>query len=274
VSSLNKAFKHIPLLQNYHPADFKIRRLPGLTNHTYHLKNYDKDWVLRIPKMDTNAYIDRKAEITNNEIAVQLGLAPNCLWRDDSGLSLTTTLPHTKSPVEEDLRNPDILKAVLAKLEILHNSQQKFHGRVNIRELLERYFSLVPAAYKSSILNDFNEALQHLTSIEQKDNTLTPSHNDLILQNLLIDANRQVWFIDWEYSSMASPYWDLATLCNAADFNHELSVNLLNMYHSQHNISDIDLLMDYRQVLKVLTLCWMLSFNNSLNHATPMQHNE
>lgn len=271
MKALRQAFERIPLLRNYQPDDFKIQRLPGLTNHTYHIKNLEHDWVLRIPKPDTNAYIDRRAEVANNEIAIQLGLAPDCLWRDDSGLSLTKTLQHTQSPTAADLCSPEILRAVLARLEKLHNSQQKFHGRVNIRELLKRYFALVPVAYKASIHNDFTSALQRLTIIEQKDRTLTPSHNDLILQNLLIDTNQQVWFIDWEYSSMASPYWDLATLCNTADLDLEQSFNLLKMYKSQHHISDIDLLMDYRQVLEVLTQCWMLSFDNPLNISSSTQ---
>jgi thiamine kinase-like enzyme len=269
MKSLEKAFERIPLLRDYQPDDFKIQLLPGLTNHTYHLKNFDNDWVLRIPKSDTNAYIDRKAEITNNKIAIQLGLAPACLWRDESGLSLTATLQHTQSPAAEDLRNPDILSAVLEKLKLLHSSKQKFNGYVNIRELLQRYFSLIPATQQSLIHKDFTNALQRLNLIEEKDRTLTPSHNDLILQNLLIDADRQVWFIDWEYSSMASPYWDLATLCNAADFNLEHSVKLLNIYDNQHKISDTDLLLDYRYVLQVLTQCWMMAFDNSQNLACP-----
>ncbi len=263
MKELKHAFERIPLLKDYQPADFKIQRLPGLTNHSFHLKNLENDWVLRIPKMDTNCYIDRKAEAINNNIAIQLKLAPSCLWRDDSGLSLTTTLCHTQSPTAQDLSNPEILSSVLKKLKILHTSKQNFHGRVNIRALIKRYFSLIPSQQQPLISHDFSNALERLISIEKKDLTLTPSHNDLILQNLLINANSQIWFIDWEYSSMASPYWDLATLCNAADFDLEQSFNLLNIYHNQQNISDIDLLMDYRYVLQVLSQCWMMAFNKN-----------
>lgn len=265
MTPLEHAFACIPLLQNYQPADFKIQRLPGLTNHTFHLKNTEIDWVVRIPRATTNGYIDRKAEAINNNIAIQLCLAPDCLWRDNSGLSLTSTLRHTQSPTAEDLCDPDILSQILQKLKILHSSKQSFHGRVDLKALLKRYFSLIPAVHQSSIHNDFSKALERLTVIESKDRTLTPSHNDLVLQNLLLDANSQVWFIDWEYSSMASPYWDLATLCNAADFNLEQSENLLNIYDSYQNSLDIDLLMGYRYVLQVLSRCWMMALNNPAN---------
>jgi thiamine kinase-like enzyme len=261
VKELNLAFKRIPLLQDYQPADFKIQRLPGLTNHTFHLKNPQVDWVVRIPKADTNSYIDRKAEAINSEIAMQLGLAPDCVWRDDEGLSLTRTLRHTQSLTALDICNPEILSLILQKLNILHSSKQSFHGYVNPEALLKRYFSLIPDTQQALIHGDFSNALQCLTIIDNKDRTLTPSHNDLVLQNLLLDTNRQLWFIDWEYSSMASPYWDLATLCNAADFDSEQSENLLNIYHQQQSSSDIELLMNYRYVLKVLSQCWMMAFN-------------
>jgi thiamine kinase-like enzyme len=265
VKLLKQAFERIPLLQDFQPADFEIKRLPGLTNHTFHLKNQQNDWVLRIPKTETNGFIDRKAEANNNHIAIQLGLAPNSLWRDESGLSLTTTLVHTQSPTAQDLYKQEVLTQVLQKLKILHSSKQKFLGSVDLKALLKRYFSLIPDVRQSSVHNAFSNALQCLNNIETKDCTLAPSHNDLILQNLLIDTNSQVWFIDWEYSSMASPYWDLATLCNAADFDLEQSVNLLNIYDTQHNTSDIDLLMDYRFVLQVLSQCWMMAFNKVEN---------
>lgn len=260
MKALQQAFKHIPLLQGYQPGDFKIRRLPGLTNLNFHLSNTENDWVLRIPKNETNIYIDRKAEAINNSIAMQLGLAPECLWRDDSGLSLSMTLRHTRSPAKADLHNPETLTQVLQKLKHLHSSKLRFHGKVNLAELLKRYFHLIPATQQSSIHNEFDQAIQRLIIIEKMDSTLAPSHNDLILQNLLFDAQGQLWFIDWEYSSMASPYWDLATLCNAADFDQAQSMNLLNIYHKQQHSSDIDLLMEYRYVLQVLTRCWMMAF--------------
>lgn len=265
MNELDTAFARIPLLQGYQPADFNIHRLPGLTNHSFHIKNPEVDWVVRIPRAETNTYIDRKAEATNSRIAAQLGLAPDCLWHDDSGLSLTATLPHTLSPTDQDLKNPEILSLVLQKLEILHGSQRKFQGRVNLKALLQRYFLLIPASQQASIQDHYLNALERLTGIENKDRTLVPSHNDLVLQNLLIDTNRQLWFIDWEYSAMASPYWDLATLCNAADFDLEQCVNLLDSYHSQLNTSDIDLLMDYRHILQVLSHCWMMAFSHTFN---------
>lgn len=49
---------------------------------------------------------------------------------------------------------------------------------------------------------------------------LSPCHNDLVAENILIveddvndiGANNQLFFIDWEYSGMNDPMWDIAAL--------------------------------------------------------------
>jgi len=90
---------------------------------------------------------------------------------------------------------------------------------------------------------------------------MVPSHNDLVLENILIGTTGRVWLIDWEYSSMASPYWDLAILCNAADFNQDLCAWLLDEYKIHNPTLDAKTLSDYRYMLGVLSICWMAAFS-------------
>ena len=62
---------------------------------------------------------------------------------------------------------------------------------------------------------------------------------------------------------MASPYWDLATICNAMAFDRNQSSNLLKTYQQQAPISDLELLINYRYVLQVLSICWMAAFTKA-----------
>ncbi len=92
---------------------------------------------------------------------------------------------------------------------------------------------------------------------------LVPSHNDLVLENILIDATGQIWLIDWEYSSMASPYWDLATLCNAAKLDQTQCAWLITEY-GNHCLNLVpEILSDYRYMLGVLSNCWMAVFGET-----------
>lgn len=257
---LENIFKLVPPLAEFRCEDFQIKTLPGFTNQNFHLKNNQHDWVLRIPKQETNQYINRKHEGHNANQAYRLGVAPECIWRDDTGLSLTMTLLKSDTINETNLANQKVLSKLAKTLGCLHKSKTRFHGVVNLAELLHRYYQLIPGRLQCQIESSYRLALGKLEGLSAKDKFLVPSHNDLVLENILIDEAEKIWFIDWEYASMASPYWDLATLCNAADFDHAECVNLLEEYKKYNLKLDAQILFEYRYMLKILSICWMAAF--------------
>jgi len=255
-------FKRIPQLRGMTSRDFQIRLLAGYTNQNFHLKNNRHDWVLRIPKQETNQYINRQFEAHNAAIAAGLKIAPNCVWRDHSGLSLSLTLNNTRSMTPADLRNESIAGALIKQLKQLHGSGCRFHGQVDLAGLLSRYYALVSTHQQKDIKKIYEHAQIKLDTLAD-DAGLVPSHNDLVLENILIGDSGQIWIIDWEFASMASPWWDLATLCNAAELSHDECAGLLAIYHGEISKTALQLLDDYRYVLQVLSICWMAAFTKT-----------
>ena len=263
VSPLEIVFKRVPLLAAFQPRDFTIRPLPGFTNHNFHLQNNEHDWVLRIPKPETNQTINRQHEAHNARIAYSLGLAPDCLWRDDSGLSLNLSLPDSRPMNANDFNNRATLGKLLKTICRLHKSKNKFLGTVDLAELLSHYYEQAPGHLQKQIEPSYKIAIAKLESLPDKEKMLVPSHNDLVLENILIDAAGQIWLIDWEYSSMASPYWDLATLCNAAKLDQTQCAWLITEY-GNHCLNLVpEILSDYRYMLGVLSNCWMAVFGET-----------
>ena len=255
-SELERAFATIDLLADYVPGDFTIRRLDGLTNLNFHLCNAAHDWVLRIPRAATNMHIDRAAEAHNQALAVDLGIAPEPIWRDSSGLMLTPTLCGSRPAGADDLAVSGRLESILEPVRRLHRSGAPFLGRVALGELLERYYALLSQAAKHRYRVGLERARRMLPLLEKRDYSRVPSHNDLVLSNLLLETER-TWIIDWEFSAMASPYWDLATLCNAADLDEDASRLLLQVYCTEATAMEESLLFDYRDLLGLLDDCWM-----------------
>jgi thiamine kinase-like enzyme len=263
IKLLENSFKRIPVLSVYSLDAFDINQLSGYTNLNFHLKNAQHDWVLRIPKQKTNSYISRTAEAYNAKIAFNLGLAPKCLWRDSSGYSLSNTIRQSRSSEESDLNNPERLEQLVAVLQQLHRSNQAFQGTVDINQLLSRYYQLMPKFKRQLLVNSYHDATTKVKNVLQKVHTLVPSHNDLVLENILIDSHtRRVWIIDWEYATMASPYWDLATLCNEGKFTASQAENLLSLYQNDYQTLELKTLDDYRDILNALSVFWMAALVN------------
>ena len=253
---LSRIFASIPLLQDYAIDDFNISPLPGYTNSNYRLYNQRFDWVLRIPRPATNHFIDREAEAHNQALAQQLGLAPQVAWRDASGLSLTPTLTASRNPCASDFAADDVMRLCVVSLQRLHRSGLQFRGQVEPGALLHKHFELLSEVDRQHFRERLSRAEGLLASLDDADHGYVASHNDLVLGNLLLDRSR-LCIIDWEYSAMASPYWDLATLCNEAQLDRQQSRRLLQAYCVGGATMKESTLFDYRDLLKLLSDCWM-----------------
>jgi thiamine kinase-like enzyme len=106
-----------------------------------------------------------------------------------------------------------------------------------------------------------HQAERVLKLLQTHDETYVASHNDLVLENMMFD-NLRLWLIDWEFSAMASPYWDLATLCNTADLDLSQSQRLLRAYCAGSRVMEESILFDYRELLQLLSDCWMAAFTD------------
>ena len=253
---LSWALATIPLLAQYAPQDVTITAMPGYTNFNYRLCAGDDDWVLRLPRAATDAFIDRAAEAHNQALAHQLGLAPQVVWRNTDGITLTPMLRHSRNLRASDFDNVAMLQTIVRPLQQLHRSGLEFQGHESLGALLLRHFELLDATKRAHYAPRIEQAQRILSLLEHEDQPWVASHRDLVMANLLLE-NERLWIIDWEYSAMASPYWDLATLCNEADLDQQQSRRLLQAYCAGGPAMKESLLFDYRGLLKLFTDCWM-----------------
>jgi thiamine kinase-like enzyme len=253
---IEQLFSRVPVLADFTPDDFTITPLAGYTNQNFRLHNHRYDWVLRIPRAKTDGFIDRAAEAHNQALANQLRIAPQVFWRDSQGITLTPTLRASRELCAADFCSDVRLKIILEPLQRLHRSGLAFRGRVNLPELLSKHFAMLNAQDQQRLGQRLRQAERVLTRLQTRDETYVASHNDLVLGNLMV-GNTRVWLIDWEFSAMASPYWDLATLCNTANLDLPQSQRLLRAYCAGSRVMEESILFDYRELLQLLSDCWM-----------------
>lgn len=258
---LERVFTEAVVLASTNSDDFTIVPLAGYTNDNYRLFNNQHDWVLRIPRAKTDRFIDRDAEAHNQELANRLQIAPQVAWRNSRGTTLTPTLKASRALSAADFYDDAMLPEILEPIQRLHRSRLAFQGRVNLLELLSDHFAILGGPDQQRLAPRLRQAERILKLLETRDAEYVTSHNDLVLENLLYDSSR-LWLIDWEYSAMASPYWDLASLCNAANLDLQQSQRLLQIYSVGSLPMNESILFDYRGLLQLLSDCWMAALTD------------
>jgi thiamine kinase-like enzyme len=208
-----------------------IERLPGLTNRVYKVALPDGAFALRIPGDGTAAIIDRRAEEVNARAAARAGVAPEVIHFGADGVMLTRFVDG-EPLTPEKIVAPGALRRVGAALRRLHDSGMKFAGRFDAFATIDRYREVLathgvsPTARQLEILADA-EAVR--TALAASPVAPRPCHCDPTGRNLL-DTGEKVWLVDWEYSGMNDPAWDLAYCAVQASLRPEAEATLLSAY--------------------------------------------
>ncbi|WP_243612734.1 phosphotransferase [Shimia aestuarii] len=212
----------------------KITRLGGLTNLVHLVETSDARVIVRIPGDGTNEYIDRGVEITNAQAAWRAGISAEVLWANAaSGEMVSTAIENieTMTPALFKERNgaPERAGKALAKL---HQSGESFDFRFELFAMIEEYLKVLatkdvdlPEGYHAVVkaADPVKEAL------DANPARLAPCHCDPLCENFLDDGNA-MWIVDWEYSGMNDPLWDVGDLSVEAEMDDAQEAELLRGY--------------------------------------------
>ncbi|HDR0611423.1 choline/ethanolamine kinase family protein [Pasteurella multocida] len=223
--------------------DIKIETLGGMTNRNFLVEgDNNKKYVLRIPGNMTSSLINRKYEKLNSLLMSEHNFnVKTKYFNDESGIKITYFLENSFSLDHSTIKNDMYLKMIAERLYKLHNSNIKLSNKFDVLLEFKKYLSLLK---EPSNFYDFNENIREIciffekTSIYliDKYNKLVPCHNDLVPENILIKDNR-IYFIDWEYSGMNHPLFDIAAFFLESKLLQEQQESFLKYYNNNINFN-------------------------------------
>lgn len=205
-------------------------RLGGLTNRVYRVG----DAVLRLPGAGTEAYIDRANEAVAARAAAAAGVAPQVLFADtDSGVMVTRHLDGVATMTPDSFATRPGAPARAARaLRALHRSGAAFPARFELFAMIDSYLALLagrdvalPPGYHAVLA----EAEAVRAALARAPVSLVPCHCDPLCENFLDDGSR-MWVVDWEYSGMNDPMWDLGDLAVEAGFDPAQQAAMIEAY--------------------------------------------
>lgn len=200
----------VPLLAARSAAAWQARPLAGMTNRNWRLTAGDADFVLRAPGASSQRYLSRSQEFHNAAVAAELGIAPALLYADAAtGVTLQPFLADARALLPEDFAQPEITRKIGAVLARLHRSGRTFQGRMQAFPIIDTYIGLATDD-RLRRLRDRADAIR--AALEAHTVALVPSHIDPNPANFLLRPDGSLLLIDWEYSAMCEPAWDLAAV--------------------------------------------------------------
>lgn len=212
----------------------EIQPFGGMTNKNFKALVKGKEYVLRIPGNGTEQMINRKAEKVNSTLASQIGIdTPLNYFNEETGVKVSELIPNAETLTAKTAKRNDYMELTTEILRKLHQSSIQMANHFDVFEKIEEYEQLMKEAggLPYDGYSEVKEQVLKLKDVYQEMNiTFTPCHNDLVAENLVKSGDGNLFLIDWEYSGMNDPIWDLAAHSLECDFSPEDEELLLSLY--------------------------------------------
>lgn len=204
----------VPQLAGRAPGTWRFQRLGGITNRTYLVAGRDVSYVLRVAAPTTH-YLDREVEVHNAGIAGSLGIAPAVLHAD-ARLLLTEFLPDSRQLRLDDLRRPERLDQAAGLLRRLQASPRPFRGARHPFGEIDKYLAL----HHDSRAADLRRRAEPIAAaLAAAPLPAVPAHVDATAANFLVSADGSLRLVDWEFSAMTDPCWDVSSVLSQLPFD-------------------------------------------------------
>lgn len=244
------------------PGNVEIERLGGLTNIVFRVRRDGRDYLLRIPGPGTESYIDRKVEAHNSAAAARSGVSPEVLHFDvESGLMLADYIQAPTMSPESFVRTPGAPERAGRAFKKLHTSGETFEFRFELFSMIDDYLGVL-SQKNATLPEGYHDAVAEAESVREaldaNPASLAPCHCDPLCENFLDDGKR-MWIVDWEYSGMNDPIWDLGDLSVEAGFDDAQDREMLRAYcDGEPGAETVSRMVIYKAMCDLLWTLWGL----------------
>tara|TARA_R110002020_G_scaffold27424_3_gene88352 strand:- start:4000 stop:4911 length:912 start_codon:yes stop_codon:yes gene_type:complete len=253
---LRASLSTIPGLANYTGP---VERLGGLTNLVFRVG----DACVRLPGAGTEEYINRAHEAEAARAAAQAGVSPEVIHADpETGIMATRFIEGAATMTPEGFRS-DIgaVRRAGEAFRRLHTSGARFPFTFELFSMIDDYLRILatkdvalPEGYHDVVA----EAQTVRSALARNPVSLVACHCDPLCENFL-DTGDRIFIVDWEYSGMNDPMWDLGDLSVEAGFDAEQDRALMHAYcDGEPEASDQARMVIYKAMCDLLWTLWGL----------------
>jgi thiamine kinase-like enzyme len=249
-------------------SEARVARLGGLTNRVFHIELAGKSYCLRIPGTGTEEYINRRNEEQAARQAAAAGVSPDVVYFDSgTGVMITAFIDEavTMSPALFKTRTGSPERAGLA-FRRLHESGAQFPFRFELFSMIDDYLKVL-SGKEVDFPHGYHDVLKESDAIRSAlaahPLPLVACHCDPLCENFL-DTGERMWIVDWEYSGMNDPMWDLGDLSVEGSFDPDQEARMVQAYFGgKPSASEMGRIAIYKAMCDLLWTLWgLIQFAN------------
>ena len=210
-----------------------VEQLGGMTNQNYLVKTTNKQYIVKFFGKGTEKLINRQDEKYNLELLKDLDLdVKNYLFDIEAGIKVNEYIESAITLDSTSIKTK--FDKIAPILQTIHASGKELRGEFAPFEEIKKYESLIEEKIPYA---NYEAVREEVFSLEKRLADLgvdrKSCHIDLVPENFIESPQGRLYLIDWEYSSMNDPMWDLAALFLESEFTSQEEEAFLSHYESE-----------------------------------------
>jgi thiamine kinase-like enzyme len=272
VARARQVIESLALFAQADRGAIRITRLGGTTNLVFRVDDGAAHYVLRVPGKGTEEYINRTHEAHAAHETARVEVSPAVLQFDlATGVMVTRLVEDAVTMTPEKFRSlseaPARAGAVLRRL---HNSDAVFSFRFELFAMIDDYLKVL-AGKETALPAGYHDVVQEAGvvrgALDAHALPMAACHCDPLCENFLY-AGERMWLVDWEYSGMNDPLWDLGDLSVEAGFDAAQDEQMMRAYFSgEARPADRGRIVIYKAMCDLLWTLWGLIQHANRNPA-------
>ena len=235
-----------------------VERLGGMTNNNYLVETTNRKFIVKFFGKGTEKLINRIAEKNNLENLRDLELdVENYIFDIKEGIKVNEYIENATTFDAHYIKTKN--KEIAEILQKVHGSSKELEGEFKIFDEIKKYENLIQGEIKYAYYDKIRDKVFGLQShLEEIGIDRKSCHIDLVPENFIEDETGRVYLIDWEYSSMNDPMWDLAALFLESNYRKSEEGDFFKYYYSEKTPVSIAKIMIYKILQDFLWSLWTI----------------
>ena len=233
-----------------------VEQLGGMTNQNYLVKTTNKQYIVKFFGKGTEKLINRQDEKYNLELLKDLDLdVKNYLFDIEAGIKVNEYIESAITLDSTSIKTK--FDKIAPILQTIHASGKELRGEFAPFEEIKKYESLIEEKIPYA---NYEAVREEVFSLEKRLADLgvdrKSCHIDLVPENFIESPQGRLYLIDWEYSSMNDPMWDLAALFLESEFTRQEEEAFLSHYESDQTPVSREKITIYKILQDIIWSLW------------------
>nr|WP_263284885.1 phosphotransferase family protein [Streptococcus infantis] len=235
-----------------------VEQLGGMTNQNYLVQTSSNRYIVKFFGKGTEKLIDRQNEKFNIELLKDLKLdVENYLFDIEAGIKVNQYIENAETFDSNTIKTK--FEKIAPILQTIHASGKELKGDFAPFEEIKKYETLIQGEISYPNYEVVRKSVFSLKDqLEQIGIEKKSCHIDLVPENFIEGPDGHLYLIDWEYSSMNDPMWDLAALFLESEFTPDEENSFLSYYESEQTPVSREKIRIYKILQDIIWSLWTI----------------